>query len=255
MQSKTLSSVHSWRACWIVVLTLTTGAACGGDDSSGADAKVAPLDAEKEHYGKSYAEWSEAWVQYANAYREPECANPLLDETGEDCNFYQDDPNVFFLSGTFGGVVKRKCTIPEGKALFFPITEVYGDNAGVPEDMLLQPEDIEEYVINSYDKMETKRLWLSLDGDKIGGLAQGGVRSAPYTITLPAGDNRYECDGIKGVKGDFDGFVSGYWVLLAPLEPGEHELKFGVERGVDPISGDPSAPSFSLDVTYELTIE
>ena len=35
------------------------------------------------------------------------------------------DPNVWFLAGTFGNVnlIRRKCIVPLGKAIFFPILE------------------------------------------------------------------------------------------------------------------------------------
>jgi len=44
--------------------------------------------------------------------------------------------------------------------------------------------------------------------------------------------------------GDHDPAVAdGYWLMLAPLSPGEHQVHFSSGR-----------PGFSLDVTYDLTI-
>ncbi len=46
--------------------------------------------------------------------------NPVEDNTGKFCGLGQSGP-VWFLAGTFGGTVERTCTIPAGKALFYPL--------------------------------------------------------------------------------------------------------------------------------------
>lgn len=69
-------------------------------------------------YGKTLGEWSAAWWQWAAAI--PTDVNPLLDETGENCDLDQSGP-VWFLAGTPGGAAERECTIPAGKAVLFPI--------------------------------------------------------------------------------------------------------------------------------------
>ena len=48
--------------------------------------------------------------------------NPLLDDTGEHSFVNQNGP-VWFLAGTFGEgkCPKRKCAIPAGKAILFPV--------------------------------------------------------------------------------------------------------------------------------------
>ena len=77
-------------------------------------------------YGQTYAEWSEAWFQWS--FSLPVTAHPLFGTA--DCSAGQSG-NVWFLGGTFGasgiGVV-RNCTIPAGKALFFPIINNWADN-------------------------------------------------------------------------------------------------------------------------------
>ena len=57
----------------------------------------------------------------ARCSTEPEESNPVDDKIGEFCNKNQNDPNVWFLAGTFGGKAERTCTIPVGKAILFPI--------------------------------------------------------------------------------------------------------------------------------------
>jgi hypothetical protein len=70
-------------------------------------------------YGKSWEEWSAIWWQWCST--EPLASNPVADKTGRFCNKNQNDPNVWFLAGTFGGKAERTCTIPAGKAILFSI--------------------------------------------------------------------------------------------------------------------------------------
>jgi len=55
----------------------------------------------------------------------PKRNNPSMDMTGNQCSCNQVDENVWFLTGTFGNMkrIRRKCTIPSHKAIFFPILE------------------------------------------------------------------------------------------------------------------------------------
>ena len=60
------------------------------------------------------------WWQWALSI--PVSENPLVDQTGSDCNVGQRG-RVWFLAGNLTGqpAVTRKCSLPEDKSLFFPI--------------------------------------------------------------------------------------------------------------------------------------
>src|SRR2546426_11911178 len=65
-------------------------------------------------YGKTYAEWSEVWWQWALSF--PAATNPIADLTGADCALGQTGPDAFpverpvwFLAGTFGSPATRTC--------------------------------------------------------------------------------------------------------------------------------------------------
>ena len=92
----------------------------------------------------------------------PKEINPLLDETGANCDVNQQGP-VWFLVGTPGdsetggiitGSVDRDCGIPEGKKILFPIintfcSELNDQNAtrialGIPEGQPIPPSQLEE---------------------------------------------------------------------------------------------------------------
>jgi len=191
------------------------------------------------------------WVRWLNRVSPPECANPVMDTSGEDCALYQDpDSDVFMLAGNYGGVSLRDaCVVPAGKALFLPLINIYGDNAGVPEDMLISDAEIKNFVELNTGLVVLDSLHLSVDGHAVERLERGGVPSAPYTLELVAGENVYACQGLD-VEGEFPGYVGGYWALLAPPSAGEHTLRFGGTQDAVP-----QGQTVTVDVTYELTVE
>lgn len=73
-------------------------------------------------FGQSFSAWSAEWWQHALSI--PTGVNPMLDTNGNRCMIGQHGP-VWFLQGVFSGIstptVTRKCDIPQGKALFFPV--------------------------------------------------------------------------------------------------------------------------------------
>src|SRR6266700_1791762 len=80
-------------------------------------------------FGKNYGEWSHAWWLWE--YSIPAPNNPVLDTTGANCDVGQSG-QVWFLAGSFtSGTITRTCTVPHGKALFFPIFNSENDNIGV----------------------------------------------------------------------------------------------------------------------------
>jgi hypothetical protein len=72
-------------------------------------------------YGNTYGEWSARWWQWT--FSIPAATNPLLDDSGAHCAEGQSG-QVWFLPGSFGETFDRACTVPPGKALFFPMLNV-----------------------------------------------------------------------------------------------------------------------------------
>ena len=82
-------------------------------------------------------------------------------------------------------------------------------------------------------------LFASIDGAALGNLANYRAMSDMFTFTAdPAATSLDPC--ITGTPQP--GVAAGYWLLLAPLPPGQHTLHFG-------------APSWSQDITYVLTVK
>jgi hypothetical protein len=177
-------------------------------------------------FGSSYGEWSARWWQWVLSV--PAATNPLFDTTGEHCAQGQTG-KVWFLAGTFVGAVTRTCTVPQGKAVFFPILNAtFGaavfdcepTNPGVPCD----PNALRAAAEASMDSVT---LEASIDGAPLLNLSDYRVQSPVFSVTVPDGN-------ILGIpSGTYTPMVSdGYWLMLAPLSPGAHTIHLnGVVTG------------------------
>ncbi len=76
--------------------------------------EVGPGAVDPEQGGKLAARWWK-WALSAPAER-----SPVADRTGQFANWRQPS-DVWFLAGTYGGRVVRRCQIPAGKPVFFPV--------------------------------------------------------------------------------------------------------------------------------------
>jgi hypothetical protein len=241
--------VKSPRCCTVVLpLALALLASCGGGGSS-SPAPGSPLDPTQPHYGKTYGDWSAAWWIWL--YAQPGSTNPLLDSTGAQCAEGQDGSSgVFFLVGDTGGAVERSCTVPSGLALFFPIINFAADNAGVPPAQQVDDAGLISTLNTDMAGVVTTDLHASLDGADIPNLASYVVMPpVEYSYAVPAGDNIFTSLGVPGVSGTTSpAYTAGYYLMLSPPAPGQHELTFSGHA-----TGSPA--DFTLTVTYHLTIQ
>ena len=67
-----------------------------------------------ERGGELAARW---WKWALSA---PDDRSPVLDRTGEFAD-WQQPTDVWFLAGTYGGRVVRRCSMPVGRPVFFPV--------------------------------------------------------------------------------------------------------------------------------------
>jgi hypothetical protein len=179
--------------------------------------------------GKSQADWSMAWWQWAASFDSAE--SPVADRTGENCHLKQDGP-VWFLAGTYGTKrTVRTCTIPRGKYLFFPlINYVYflADPASPPT--------CASVTLSAQRATDNPSLLvLNLDG------ADGTELSQYRQATSPCFNLAALADPPAPL---FPSAANGYYVMLRPLPPGKHELNFG---GI--------LPNMSQAVTYRLVVK
>ena len=227
-----------WRsivAVMVVVVGLMMAGTTGcSTAASSANAEVIPRDFNA--FGNTYGEWSSRWWQWLLSI--PAATNPNLDPTGANCGEGQAGP-VWFLAGTFGGSFTRTCTVPSGKALFFPILNTaFGQGVGD----CTGPSDCDVTALRGLaaaaeDNPTT--LMVSIDGHNVNDLSQFRVTSPVFNYFLPA-------DNILGISsGTYGPLVSdGYWLLLKPLSTGAHTIHF---KGI-------SNSGFETEVTYNLTV-
>jgi hypothetical protein len=180
---------------------------------------------------------------------QPGTTNPVFDRTGLFCRNGQDLASpVFFLAGNAGGTTERsQCTVPANKALFFPLVNAVADNAADPAHVATT--DQLRVIANAFlASIVESELTVSIDGQSVSGLARGKEGPSQFAYVLPANDNFYSARGVPGLSGTIDpSFTVGYWVLLPPLTPGTHDLKFGGHST--------GPPNFRVNVTYHLTTE
>jgi hypothetical protein len=228
---------------------------CGGTTSTSAwDYVLAP---EFAHYGGSYSDWSVLWWQWALEH--PYVDHPLFDTTGEDAAEGQVDP-VWFIGGIFGtflahstGFAERTITIPGNVALFFPIINAEWDNQFCVGPGW-EPLTAAELASLAYDGVNAvEDVYCEVDGEMIidspdlSGAERFRAISGTFSALMPAGHYATELCGEPPTPILVSPAVSdGIWMMLAPMPPGEHTIRFG---GTFPIP-----VNFHLDIIYHVTV-
>jgi hypothetical protein len=184
-------------------------------------------------YGKKMAEWSVTWWMWANGTpatsSSGQIANPLLDTTGALANLgAYSGTDVFFIGGKFTNVrssgVIRTITIPHNDLIFFPVAATLEDpiSAGTMNPAAMQ--DSLAYFIGHVADMN-----IVLDNTIIFTAANHNlyrVKSGQFSYNLPD-NNIYQYLGKTAPAGtESPAFADGFYVMLAPLTPGKHVLKY-----------------------------
>jgi hypothetical protein len=202
-------------------------------------------------FGQSYSGWSAQWWQWA--YSLPVDEHPLFDTA--DCSTSQSG-KVWFLGGTFDatadpsdptvlvGEAERECVVKPGTALFFPIINVECDT-------FLFPGQTEAYLracANDFAD-HIQDLLVTIDGVAVDHLGLYRTESALFTI------GPFPVDNVPGapVGSTAEAVGDGYYILLAPLPPGEHEIHFE-GAAVFTLEDDGFDYTFIQDITYHLTV-
>jgi len=215
---------------------------------AGADSNPPVIPPTSHAYGKSYEEWSAAWLQWAMSI--PAASNPILDNTGAYSSVGQSG-KVWFLAGTTGSgavpPVVRTITIPSGTPLFFPIVNYFWVNTpeyGDPNWSPAQEANARSILADIVDT--ATGFSLKIDGHSIKNLYDFRFQSTVAKCTIPplAADNLF---GADLVNNPYYCVADGYWVMVHPLPVGSHEIHF--------TGGFTAFPPFSLDVTYKITVK
>ena len=240
-----LATILSIAALTLAVQFLPSGFANNNEDQW---APFTIINRDAVAYGKAYGDWSAAWNQWS--YSIPEPVHPLFDNG--DCSTAQSGP-VWFLGGKFCAngetcsfTTVRTCTVPYGKALFFPVVD--SEDSALEESVNEHPGDPSFQQIAAMRQYaagieSTPGVFCEIDRKPVPQLMQRfGVQSAAFGFTLP---DKNILSYIYAPPNDFKAGTyypavdEGYYIMLAPLPPGNHTLHFGASW---------------LDVTYHLTV-
>lgn len=196
-------------------------------------------------YGKSYGVWGQEFNTWLWQFTEEEF--PMLQGDGPvDCTIGQRG-KVWFLYGTFGGVVERSCTIPHGKALFIGLNGII---SFVPE-FGNNEEEIREDAKRDLDGTDTnvgvETLSVEIDGAELKKPFSYRADSPEGGFVLTVEEGTFISD--FGVAlGDHDpAIVDGYWLMLRPLSAGEHTIEWSS-------SGEYQCCPFDYSVTWHITV-
>ena len=216
------------------------------NDKDGDGIKM--FDRDSVVYGRTFGEWDAEWNQWS--YSIPVAQHPLFDNG--DCSVGQSGP-VWFLGGKFCAVgatcsytVVRNCTVPAGKAIFFPVADF--EDSALEESVNVHPGDPTYQQIGMLRSVTSSvegatDIFCQIDRKPVKHLAKNfSVQSAVFGFTIPDDNllkavypppNNFEAGTY------FPAVDDGYYLMLAPLPPGSHTLHFGASW---------------LDITYNLTV-
>ena len=223
----------------IVAIVLTTPITNSNNESITDDGMIYSI--ESEPYGLAYSDWAIEWWRWYLSI--PKENAPALDTTGENCAQDQNNPNVWFLAGTFGGSAERNCTVPSDKALFFPLINVACSYAYFPS--LKTEEELRQCAIDENEVVYERRL--SVDGVEIRDLDKYLVITPAFNVTLPQ-NNLWDVPP----NTETTAVTAGYYILLKPLSRGDHTIQYGGAAGNPAISGE---ENFATLVTLHTRVE
>jgi hypothetical protein len=213
----------------LITLILTTSFAW----AQGQNVSIYPVDSRP--YNFTYGEWSAKWWIWALSI--PEENNPITDQTGENCDINQQGP-VWFLAGTLGGSVTRQCDIPPDKAILLSPLNIECSYAEFPT-MKTEKE------LRDCAQWPGAAVEVTIDGVNIHDIDKYNVQSPIFDVVLP------ENNIFGAPAGPTKAVSGGWWVLLRPLPPGEHQINFGGSVVDNPTTG---TQGFAVEATYNLNV-
>ncbi len=233
-------------ACQLLVLTVIAGAARPEATVAlaGQQDAIKAFGIDEKAGGKTCEQWSAEWWKWALSFKKDR--NPVTDKTGEFAAIGQPK-EVWFLAGNFGGVSKRKCSIPADRPILVPVFNYFASQ---------HTKKREEGELTKYAKAmaaEAKEvidrgdsLSLQVNGKALNGLEKRRYVSTLFEVTAP---NLLEAVH-PSFAGKQTGVSDGYWVMLQPLPEGKHTLRIQCK-----LKAKQGEAAFAMDVTYEITVQ
>jgi hypothetical protein len=187
--------------------------------------------------GKTLGEYAAEWWQWSLSI--PLTESPVKDLTGEKCSSGQTG-NVWFLAGTYEShPVKRNCSVPQGRYVFFPVINmVYWR----PPHRPVSCEAVKTAAAINNDHLDS--IEVQVDGVDVPSMRTHREESPgcfdvfariPKEVKAPPG---------------YPAASDGYWIMLKPLSVGSHTIRFSAKYNR------PGSPYGALtqDVSYDVHI-
>lgn len=143
------------------------------------------------------------------------------------------DGKVIFDIGAYATTYAAKCTMPSG--MYFLVPLLVGECDATVPDPKGAGDRIEEKWACGKDADDIFKAWEFVLDNRILFKNSGGEQinmdlkdqilvrnSSIFTLEIPE-NNRYETP-----PGSYEAVTDGYWLLLNPLTPGEHELSYSI---------------------------
>lgn len=144
------------------------------------------------------------WVHWVAASSRRE--GPVADETGQFASVKQPE-DVWFLAGTHGGPVTRRCELPAGRPIFFPAFNIWRTRAEPGQMPVVER-------ATGYARLDDEELPLSVIGTP-----------EPFPVRGALGNP------VTGLPATLQVTCWGLWGRLDPLPPGKYRLVFGGTDG------------------------
>ncbi len=205
-------------------------------------------------YTHTYSEWAAKFWQWTLSL--PADHHPLFDTA--DCSAGQSG-KVWFIDGTlaptsgadgvYQGIVTRDCTVPAGKALFFPIItsecSTLEGNGATDGELRDCAKWLQDHAVN---------LSCEIDGVPVRNLAAYRKQSPLFTYGPLPQNNVLQALGLDAPAGSTSLSVTdGVFLMLAPLSRGKHTIH---NKGsvVFTAAEDGFDYRFDQDIAYHLTV-
>jgi len=204
---------ESWNSALLAALLcfITASFALAGND--GNPGIESP---QSKPYGRSYQEWAGLWAGWWNGLPYPDAPDDQL---------FRQFENVYFLYGTSPGTYNKTITVPEGKALFVPISAWVGFDA---PDIWTQPY-VDPSTGTSYP---TEKAYVTLEMEALEDAMTGLHCEIDGQAITNLNAYRFQCDfsgpwaedsGMP-VADPFLGVGDGYFLILNHLPAGKHTI-------------------------------
>lgn len=187
--------------------------------------------------GKPLEFYANEWWRWAYSMKQTE--SPVHDTDGSFCDVNQEGP-VWYLGGAFGDTyIKRKCDIPAGKHLFFPIINLvvatYPD-----EEQTCQAAKVKATA--AAQGFQFIRAFIN--GTKVDYPERYRVGSKECFNLLGRVPAKFQAPSMEPSATD------GYWLMLKPLPSGSHTIQFSGLHIFEPYN----ETSMVQNVYYELNV-